>query len=74
MAGRKFTIFDAMILVIVISISLALTRSIFSSYRGPTLPPGVYAHYASVWVAQFAMLALIPLRLIYARDPAARLW
>jgi hypothetical protein len=71
---RRFTIFDAMVLVIVIAISLALTRSFFTSHRGPTLSPGSYAYFASAWIVQFAMLGLIPLRLLYSHGPDSRLW
>ena len=74
LTNRKFSILDVMVLVMVIAISLGLTRSVLSFRQGPPLPRAVYAVVASAWVVQFTMLALIPLRLLYPHVPVSRLW
>jgi hypothetical protein len=71
--GRRFAILDAMGLVVVISIALALTRTTLSFYQGRPLLRGTYAYLGSAWVVQFTMLTLIPIRLLRRHAPDGRL-
>jgi hypothetical protein len=71
---RRLTILDVMVMVAVIAVAFAGSRTLLSLQKGPSASWGVPVLWGSLWVVLAPTLALAPIRLSRPRPDRDHLW